>query len=49
VAVFGSRTMRVDTAVARLRIFLSEPFEKGRHARRVEKISCIEKRLGLQA
>jgi ribose 5-phosphate isomerase B len=49
VAVFGSRTMRVDAAVARLRIFLSEPFEKGRHARRVEKISCIEKRLGLQA
>jgi ribose 5-phosphate isomerase B len=49
VAVFGSRTMRVDTAVARLRIFLSEPFEKGRHARRVEKISCIEKRLGLRA
>jgi len=49
VAVFGSRTMKVDAAVARLRIFLSEPFEKGRHARRVEKINGIEKRLGLQA
>ena len=49
VAVFGSRTMTVDAAVARLRIFLSEPFEKGRHARRVEKINGIEKRLGLQA
>jgi ribose 5-phosphate isomerase B len=45
VAVFGSRTMQVDAAVARLRIFLSEPFEKGRHARRLEKIGCIEKRL----
>jgi RpiB/LacA/LacB family sugar-phosphate isomerase len=49
VAVFGSRTMPVDAAVARLRIFLSEPFERGRHARRVEKIGRIEKRLGLQA
>ncbi|HSL92219.1 MAG TPA: ribose 5-phosphate isomerase B [Candidatus Limnocylindrales bacterium] len=49
VAVFGSRTMPVETAVARLRIFLSEPFEKGRHARRLEKINRIEKRLGLQA
>jgi ribose 5-phosphate isomerase B len=46
VAVFGSRTMPVDAAVARLRIFLSEPFEKGRHARRLEKINGIEKRLG---
>jgi len=49
VAVFGSRTMTVDDAVTRLRIFLSEPFERGRHARRVEKIGGIEKRLGLQA
>jgi ribose 5-phosphate isomerase B len=49
VAVFGARTMPVDTAVDRLRIFLSEPFEKGRHARRVEKIGRIEKRLGRQA
>jgi ribose 5-phosphate isomerase RpiB len=35
--------------VVRLRIFLSEPFEKGRHARRLEKIDRIEKRLGLRA
>jgi ribose 5-phosphate isomerase B len=49
VAVFGSRTMPVEIAVDRLRIFLSEPFEKGRHARRVEKIGRIEKRLGRQA
>jgi ribose 5-phosphate isomerase B len=48
VAVFGSRTMPVDAAVARLRIFLSEAFEEGRHARRVEKIGSIEKRLGMQ-
>ncbi|HZW36958.1 MAG: ribose 5-phosphate isomerase B [Deltaproteobacteria bacterium] len=49
VAVFGSRTMTVDAAVTRLRIFLSEPFEGGRHARRLEKIGRIEKRLGPQA
>jgi len=48
VAVFGSRTMPVEAAVARLRIFLSEAFEEGRHARRVEKIVSIEKRLGMQ-
>lgn len=44
VAVFGARTMSVEEAVARLRIFLDEPFEMGRHARRVEKIGKIEKR-----
>ena len=49
VAVFGARTMPVDAAIARLRIFLSEPFEKGRHARRLEKIRRLEERLGLQA
>jgi len=48
VAVFGSRTMPVEAAVTRLRIFLSEAFEEGRHARRVEKIVSIEKRLGMQ-
>ncbi len=46
VAVFGARTMKADAAVARLRIFLSETFEKGRHARRVKKIRGIEKRIG---
>ncbi len=49
VAVFGARTMTAKAAVERLRIFLAEPFEKGRHARRVKKIGHIEKRLGLQA
>ena len=44
VAVFGARTMTSDEAVTRLRIFLDEPFEKGRHAVRVEKIAKIEKR-----
>lgn len=49
IAVFGARTMVAGDVVARLRIFLAEPFEKGRHARRVKKIGHIEKRLGLQA
>ena len=49
VAVFGSRTMPVEAAVARLRIFLTEPFEQGRHARRLEKIDRIEKRLAPRA
>ncbi|GAB4230117.1 MAG: hypothetical protein OHK0028_04480 [Deltaproteobacteria bacterium] len=42
VAVFGARTMSPDDAVRRLRLFLSEPFEAGRHARRVGKIRTIE-------
>lgn len=45
VAVFGGRTMTPEQAVARMRIFLSEPFEKGRHARRIDKIARIEKRV----
>lgn len=49
IAVFGGRTMTAEAAVNRLRIFLAEPFGKGRHARRVRKIGQIEKRLGLQA
>ncbi len=44
VAVFGARTMTVEEAVARLRVFLDEAFEMGRHARRVEKIAKMEKR-----
>ena len=43
VAVFGARTMNVDQILRRLRIFLSEPFEGGRHERRVDKITAIEK------
>jgi ribose 5-phosphate isomerase B len=42
VAVFGSRTMTAEQMVARLRIFLNEPFEGGRHARRVDKITQLE-------
>jgi ribose 5-phosphate isomerase B len=44
VAVFGARTMTPEDAVERLKVFLSESFEKGRHARRVDKISRLEKR-----
>jgi glycine hydroxymethyltransferase len=43
VAVFGARTMSADDAARRLRLFLSEPFEAGRHTRRIEKIRGIEK------
>ena len=43
VAVFGARTMSGDDAVRRLRLFLAEPFEAGRHSRRIEKIRGIEK------
>ncbi len=45
VAVFGARTMAADDAVERLRIFLGESFENGRHERRLEKIRRIESRL----
>src|SRR5512140_1821520 len=43
VAVFGARTMTPDDAERRLRLFLSEPFDGGRHERRIEKIRGIEK------
>ncbi len=46
IAVFGARTMKAEAAAARLGIFLSESFEKGRHGRRVKKIRSIEKRVG---
>ncbi len=42
VAVFGARTMSADQIVSRLRIFLNEPFEGGRHANRIEKIRQLE-------
>lgn len=44
VAVFGSRTMTSEEAVARLRTFLREPFEGGRHAARLGKIRSMETR-----
>ena len=49
VAVFGARTMRADEAASRLKVFLAEPFEGGRHAVRLEKIRRIENRPGQQA
>ncbi len=49
VAIFGARTMTTEEALARLKIFLAEPFEGGRHAARLEKIRRIESRMGRQA
>ena len=45
VAVFGARTMDAGDAARRLRLFLSEPFEGGRHAGRVGKIRGIEEKI----
>jgi glycine hydroxymethyltransferase len=42
VAVFGARTMDAGDAERRLRLFLTEPFEGGRHAARLDKIRGIE-------
>jgi ribose 5-phosphate isomerase B len=42
IAVFGARTMTTDQILSRLRLFLSEPFEGGRHANRVGKITKLE-------
>ena len=44
VAVFGARAMSSEDAIRRLRIFLAEPFEGGRHRGRLEKIRDIEKK-----
>jgi ribose 5-phosphate isomerase RpiB len=41
--------MRADEAASRLKVFLAEPFEGGRHAVRLEKIRRIENRPGQQA
>ncbi len=46
VAVFGARTMRDEEAEGRLKIFLGAQFEKGRHARRLDKIARFEDRAG---
>ncbi|MBE0603823.1 MAG: ribose 5-phosphate isomerase B [Deltaproteobacteria bacterium] len=45
VAVFGARTMEAGDAERRLRLFLTEPFEGGRHAARLDKIRGIEANL----
>ncbi len=42
VLVMGGRVLKVDQALAMLRIWLDTPFEGGRHQRRLEKISQIE-------
>lgn len=42
VAVFGARTMTIDQMLTRLRIFLGESFEGGRHSKRVDKITQLE-------
>jgi glycine hydroxymethyltransferase len=44
VAAFGARTMDPEDAARRLRLFLSEPFEGGRHGTRIGKIRGIEEK-----
>jgi ribose 5-phosphate isomerase B len=44
VAVFGARTMDLEDAVRRMRMFLEEPFEGGRHQARLDKLCDIEKK-----
>ncbi|HDT13820.1 MAG TPA: ribose 5-phosphate isomerase B [Candidatus Aminicenantes bacterium] len=38
----GGRTQTLDTALRLVKIWLATPFEGGRHARRIQKISDIE-------
>lgn len=40
VACFGARTTGVETALDALRAFIAQPFEGGRHERRVAKIEA---------
>ena len=42
----GQRMVTLETALEIVRIWLETPFEGGRHARRVEKISMFEHRNG---
>lgn len=42
VLALGGRILDVETAKAIIKIFLSTPFEGGRHERRVNKISALE-------
>ncbi len=48
VLVLGSEMTEISLAVQILEVWLRTPFAGGRHARRVEKISAIEKRNGPQ-
>ena len=49
VVVFGARTMRPEEVLSRLRLFLSETFDGGRHEGRLSKIRSIEQRRGAPA
>ncbi len=40
---FGARFMEKDEVITRVDAFLTTPFEGGRHAERIEKISNLEK------
>jgi len=44
VLVFGARTMAIPDVLRRIRLFLSESFEGGRHVKRLSKIRSIEQR-----
>ena len=43
VLTLGARTLAVDEALAIVEAFLAEPFEGGRHQRRVDKIAAAER------
>ena len=43
VLTLGARTVAVDDALAIVETFLAEPFDGGRHQRRVDKISAAER------
>ena len=45
VLALGARTLAVDDALAIVEAFLAEPFEGGRHQRRVDKIAAAEQDL----
>jgi ribose 5-phosphate isomerase B len=45
VASFGSRVVPTDRILKLAEIFLDTPFDGGRHQRRVDKITAMEKRL----
>lgn len=45
VLTLGSRTLGVEVCKSIVRVFLDEPFEGGRHEKRVAKISAVETRV----
>ena len=48
VLTLGARTLAVDEALAVIEAFLGEPFEGGRHQRRVDKITAAERGAPIQ-